>query len=151
MSNKRLTERFPFLLPLRIKQRQYIYFKDLANDKNRYAKFTSDYLNEEVGEKAIRNYVAYSENISSNQNAYKNNAISPYTLGINDDALYVFYYQKDKITTLDMDFLASLKIGELTKRPSNFIIYADKCVLEKEFMLKHNITFKRIPRDIARF
>lgn len=48
MSNKRLTERFPFLLPLRIKQRQYIYFKDLANDKNIYAKFRSDYLNEEV-------------------------------------------------------------------------------------------------------
>lgn len=108
-------------------------------------------LNEEVGEKTIRNYVAYSENISSNQNADKNNAISPYTLGVNDDALYVFYYQKDKITTLDMDFLASLKIGELPKRPSNFIIYADKCVLEKEFMLKHNITFKRIPRDITRF
>ena len=48
MSNKRLTERFPFLLPLRIKQRQHMYFKELKNDKNIYAKFKSDYLDEEV-------------------------------------------------------------------------------------------------------
>ena len=108
-------------------------------------------LNEDVGVKAIRDYVAYTENIPSKNRTEQNNTISPYTLGVNDDALYLFYYQKEVITTLDMAFIASLKIAELSRRPIHFIIYADKCVLEKEFMLKHSITFKRIPRDITRF
>lgn len=54
-----------------------------------------------------------------------------------------------------MDFLASLNIKKLTmgggKRPETYIIYADKCALDKAFITRHGIVFKRIPRDITKF
>ena len=108
-------------------------------------------LNEAVGECAIRKYVAYTENIPSQQQTDKNNPVSPYTLGVSDLALWVFYYQPEQVTTLDMDFLASLAINTLQNRPENYVIYADKCTLENSFMTQHGIVFKRIPRDITKF
>ncbi len=108
-------------------------------------------LNEAVGEAAIRNYVAYTESIPPTQQCGTDNAVSRYALGASDTALWLFYYEQDRITTLNLDFLASLNIKRLTKRPEHFVIYADKCALDKEFLAKHCITFKRIPRDITRF
>jgi adenine-specific DNA-methyltransferase len=108
-------------------------------------------LNEAVGEAAIRNYVAYTESIPPVQQCGTDNAVSRYALGASDTALWLFYYEQDRITTLNLDFLASLNIKRLTKRPEHFVIYADKCALDKEFLAKHGIAFKRIPRDITRF
>lgn len=108
-------------------------------------------LNEAVGEAAIRNYVAYTESIAPAQQCGTDNAVSRYALGASDTALWLFYYEQDRITTLNLDFLASLNIKRLTKRPEHFVIYADKCALDKDFLAKHGITFKRIPRDITRF
>jgi len=108
-------------------------------------------LNEAVGETVIRNYVAYTESIPPAQQFGTDNAVSRYTLGASDTALWLFYYEQDRITTLNLDFLASLNIKTLPKRPEHFVIYADKCALDKEFLTKHGITFKRIPRDITRF
>lgn len=108
-------------------------------------------LNEAVGESAIRNYVAYTESIPPAQQCGTDNAVSRYALGASDTALWLFYYEQDRITTLNLDFLASLNIKRLTKRPEHFVIYADKCALDKDFLAKHGITFKRIPRDITRF
>jgi len=108
-------------------------------------------LNEAVGEAAIRNYVAYTESIPPAQQCGTDNAVSRYALGASDTALWLFYYEQDHITTLNLEFLASLNIKRLTKRPEHFVIYADKCALDKDFLAKHGITFKRIPRDITRF
>ncbi|MEY4980134.1 MAG: hypothetical protein RLZZ352_2404 [Pseudomonadota bacterium] len=108
-------------------------------------------LNEEVGTEAIRGYVAYTERVSPEKCLSTQNPISPYALGITDTALYIFYYEKDRVTTLDIDFLGQLKIKHLPSRPEQFVIYADKCALDKDFLYKHAITFKRIPRDITRF
>ena len=49
-------------------------------------------------------------------------------------------------TTLDESFLRRIKT-----KASQYIIYADNCLLSKEFMQKYNIIFKKIPRDITRF
>jgi adenine-specific DNA-methyltransferase len=106
-------------------------------------------LNEEVGAEAIRDYVAYTENIPSENRLDTENAVSPYALGSTGTALCVFYYEKDRVTTLDIDFLRQLKIKNLPSRPERFVIYADKCALDKDFLYKHGITFKRIPRDIT--
>jgi adenine-specific DNA-methyltransferase len=69
--------------------------------------------------------------------------------------LWLFYYERDQVTTLNVDFLASLNIKALLikggKRPEHFVVYADKCALDRDFLTKHGITFKRIPRDITRF
>ncbi len=101
-------------------------------------------LNEEIGVKEIRRYVAYSENISAEDQT--SDKKSPYLLGNSGETAYFFAYEKDKATVLDMDFL-----GKLDAKPAAMIIYADRCVLSREFMKKHNITFKKIPRDISRF
>ena len=108
-------------------------------------------LNEEVGAEAIRGYVAYTENIPTEKRWDANNSVSSYALGSTDSAMCVFYYEKDRVTTLDIDFLGQLNIKNLPSRPEQFVIYADKCALDKNFLYKHGITFKRIPRDITRF
>jgi adenine-specific DNA-methyltransferase len=100
---------------------------------------------------AIRNYVSYTEGIPIDCQTTASSDVSRYALGISETALWLFYYEREKITTLDMDFLASLKINALSKRPETYIIYADKCALDKAFLAKHGITFKRIPRDITKF
>jgi adenine-specific DNA-methyltransferase len=113
-------------------------------------------LNEAVGEAAIRDYVAYTENIPTAFQCGKDGSqVSRYALGVSQTALWLFYYEREQVTSLNLDFLASLNIKVLLenggKRPEHFIIYADKCALDKDFLVKHNITFKRIPRDITRF
>ncbi len=108
-------------------------------------------LNEDVGVEAIRGYIAYTESIPAEKKFDNSNPVSPYALGATETALWVFYYEKDWVTTLDIDFLGKLNIKNLPSRPEQFVIYADKCALDKEFLYKHGITFKRIPRDITRF
>lgn len=112
-------------------------------------------LNEAVGESAIRNYVAYTENIPASQQCGPESPISRYALGASATALWLFYYERSEVTTLDLEFLATLNINALlangATRPEQFIIYADKCALDQAFLYKHAITFKRIPRDITRF
>ena len=58
-----------------------------------------------------------------------------------------FFYEKNKATNLNYEFLSSLE----TKKNKQYVIYADTCLLSEEFMRKHNIIFKKIPRDITRF
>jgi adenine-specific DNA-methyltransferase len=93
----------------------------------------------------------HSERIPLEQQLSIENSISPSALGINEQTLWLFNYDENAVTSLDLDFLGSLNLRELKKRPSQYIIYADKCVLETKFMQDHGITFKRIPRDILRF
>lgn len=115
-------------------------------------------LNEDVGETAIRDYVTYTENIPATLQCGTDSPVSRYALGISDTVLWLFYYERERVTTLNLDFLASLNIkalleadGIAKKRPERFVVYADKCALDNDFLTKHGITFKRIPRDITRF
>jgi len=108
-----------------------------------------DTLNEVVGVDAIRRYISYSEGISTKFLVPQDNAYTPYLIGLNSDTAWLFYYEVEKVTCLDMDFLGSLKFGK--SKPGTTIIYADKCLLTKAFMKKHSIIFKKIPRDITRF
>ncbi|MGQ1624228.1 site-specific DNA-methyltransferase [Acinetobacter baumannii] len=110
----------------------------------------SGLLNESVGIKRIRQYIAYSESIPLDNQLPIENEISPSALGLNQQTLWLFHYNKDAITSLDLDFLGTLNLQNIP-RPSQFVVYADKCVLDDKFMQKHGITFKRIPRDIMRF
>lgn len=106
-------------------------------------------LNEAVGLDPIRNYVAHSEGIRFEHRVDRENAYSQYLLGLNNETTWIFYYEADEATCLDLNFLSSLKFGG--NKPTTAIIYADKCLLTKEFMTKHGIIFKKIPRDITRF
>ena len=110
-------------------------------------------LNEAVGTEAIRAYVAYSEGIPSDDQTTLGNPHTPYLLGMNRETAWIFHYEPDRATSLDMDFLAGLRFGANTgaSKPGTVIIYADRCLLSAAFMAKHGIIFKKIPRDINRF
>jgi adenine-specific DNA-methyltransferase len=99
-------------------------------------------LNEEVNIYKIREYIWFSETrtplIETNQ--------ASYFLGEKDDSVYYFIYEKNKLTTLDYDTLELIRT-----KGKQYIIYADNCLLPKDFIAKNNIIFKKIPRDISRF
>ena len=99
-------------------------------------------LNEEVPEEEIRKYVYYMETKKPLETETTDN---PYLLGKNNDTAYYFYYKKDEITTLNNEFLSTINT-----KATEYIVYADKCVLAQEVMEKFNIVFKKIPRDITR-
>ena len=99
-------------------------------------------LNEEVGEAEIRKYVYYMETkMPLEENANDNR----YYLGKHNDTAYYFYYEKDKPTTLNKSFLATIKT-----KATGYVIYADACALSKELLTQNGIIFKKIPRDIKK-
>ncbi len=105
--------------------------------------FTEQGLNEEIEPEKIRRYVWFSE---TNQPYQKLANPNQYYLGSHNDADYYFYYEPGETTTLDYEFLATIK-----KRADYYVIYADCCSLSEEKLAQFNITFKKIPRDIAKF
>ena len=101
-------------------------------------------LNEIVGEEWIRKYVYYTETKTPlTETKHKDNK---YFLGKHNDTGYYFNYEPTGITTLDHAFLSTMKT-----KAEQYVIYADNCLLTKDYMIKHNIIFKKIPRDITRF
>ena len=99
-------------------------------------------LNEEVGEEEIRKYVYYME---TKKPIETNSTDNRYYMGKNNDTAYYFYYEKDKPTTLNREFLSTVKT-----ETTGYVIYADICALSKETLSANEIVFKKIPRDIKR-
>ena len=109
-------------------------------------------LNELVGVEKIRQYVYYTETkesltppLSTAVPAGRQGEGVAF-MGKHNDTAYYFHYEQDAITTLDHAFLAALKT-----KAGQYVIYADNCLLTKEYMTKNNIIFKKIPRDITKF
>ena len=100
-------------------------------------------LNENVGEAKIRDYIWYTETKEPMMDSVSTD--EPYCLGTSRDTAYYFYYKKDEITTLDYDFLSTVQT-----KAAGYIIYADLCTISDEELKKWNITFKKIPKDIAK-
>lgn len=101
-----------------------------------------DKLNNAVSTEKIREYIYYME---TKQALPEASADEPMLLGVHHGAAYYFNYEKDASTTLNAAFLHSIK----TKAEA-YVIYADTCVLSENKLQQFNITFKKIPRDIAR-
>ncbi len=101
-------------------------------------------LNETVGIEKIRQYVYYTETKSAfSETQHTDNK---HFHGKHNDTAYYFNYEQNEVTTLDHAFLATMKT-----KAEQYVIYADNCLLTKDFMMKHHIIFKKIPRDITRF
>ena len=66
-------------------------------------------------------------------------------MGTYMDVAYYFYYDRDNITTLNRDFLHTVKT-----KAEGYVIYADLCTLSTNELEKWHITFKKIPRDISK-
>lgn len=99
-------------------------------------------LNESIGTDKIRDYIWYTE---TKKPAVNQQNGSPYFLGENNHTAYYFYYEPDQICVLDYAFLSTIP-----EKAENYLIYADRCALSENDLLRFGITFKKIPRDIAR-
>lgn len=102
-----------------------------------------DNLNEDINEEEIRKYIYFTE---TKQVIAENENDCHYFLGKYDSTSYYFYYEKERITTLNMEFLASVKT-----KAEGYVIYADRCALSDDYLREHGIVFKKIPRDISKF
>lgn len=101
------------------------------------------FINEDVSEQTIREYLYYTE---TNHALPQSNNGHPAHLGNFEGVAYYFLYNKDETTTLDATFLASI-----SEKADRYVIYADNCIMPQKFLFDHDITFKKIPRDIRRF
>ena len=101
-----------------------------------------DKHNNAVSTKKIREYIYYME---TKQALPEASADEPMLLGVYHGAAYYFNYEKDASTTLNAAFLKSIKT-----QAEAYVIYADTCVLSENKLQQFHITFKKIPRDIAR-
>jgi adenine-specific DNA-methyltransferase len=105
-------------------------------------------INELVGVEKLRQYMYYTEtkSVLKAPSPSERAGGEAYLLNKHNDTAYYFYYEQDGVTTLNHDFLSTIKT-----KAEQYVIYADNCLLTKEFMTKHHIIFKKIPRDITKF
>ena len=99
-------------------------------------------LNESIGTDKIRDYIWYTE---TKKPAVSQQNGNPYFLGENNHTAYYFYYEPDQMCVLDYAFLSTIP-----EKAENYLIYADRCALSESDLLRFGITFKKLPRDIAR-
>lgn len=104
----------------------------------------NEHLNEEIDSEKIREYIWFSETRTPYIKPKAKD--SHYFLGKKEETAYYFIYEKKVETTLDYDLLSEIKT-----KSGQYVIYADNCLLAKEFMMANNIVFKKIPRDVTRF
>ncbi len=111
------------------------------------ALFTEDnLLNEDLPLARIREYVWYSETRSPLPTPDTADQPEPHFLGKLFDTAYYFYYEPNQLTTLDYDFLSTIRTPA-----EQYVIYADNCLIAREWLQQRRIIFKKIPRDISRF
>ena len=101
-----------------------------------------DVLNENVGVDKIREYVYFTDTKTPLPESCPE---EPYLMGVHVNSAYYFYYEKQSVTTLNRQFLHTVK----TKADA-YVIYADLCTLGEAELEKYHITFKKIPRDITK-
>ena len=101
-----------------------------------------DVLNENMGVEKIREYVYFTDTKASLPESHPD---EPYFMGVHIGSAYYFYYEKQAVTTLNREFLHTVK----TKADA-YVIYADLCTLSEAELEKYHITFKKIPRDITK-
>ena len=99
-----------------------------------------DNLNESVGVEKIREYIWYTE--TKAPYAPQNDG---YYLGKHGDTGYYFYYEPDRITSLDHAFLSQVR-----EKAGGYVIYADRCALSDTDLSEYGVKFKKIPRDITK-
>lgn len=101
-------------------------------------------LNETIPTDKLRRYIYYTETQALLEEVKHNDHSS--FMGLHNNTAYYFYYEAGTATSLNHSFLAAIKT-----KAEQYIIYADNCVLTREFMDNHHIRFKKIPRDIRQF
>ena len=99
-------------------------------------------LNENIDVEKIRAYIWYTETHTPYKKSSGNN---PAYLGDFNSTAYYFHYEHGRHTTLDATFLRTIE-----QHADSYLIYADECGLDEDFLQRNSITFKKIPRDIKK-
>lgn len=100
-------------------------------------------LNPNVELEKIREYVWYTETRTEYMSIQSGD--TKYYLSKYNDIAYYLYYEKERVTNLDNDFLEQIKT-----KADYYVIYADLCSISEKKLQEYNITFKKIPRDIVK-
>ena len=104
--------------------------------------FDGEALNASIGLDDIRKYVYFTE---TQQKLEPLHTEEPCYMGTHMDVAYYFNYEKGSTTTLNRDFLHTIKT-----KADEYVIYADLCTLSQRELEKWHISFKKIPRDIKK-
>ena len=99
-------------------------------------------LNEAVDVEKIREYIWF---MDTRQPYVSGSPENPYLLGVHNDTAWYFYYKREEITTLNYEFLS-----KIPKAAGRTVIYADRCAVSDAELDNMGVTFRKIPRDIAR-
>ena len=130
------------------KIRQYVYYTETKQtlSETGFTEFTRLQDLQDYEKEAATNPVNLVNPKNPVQDGFPENPVQGCFLGKHNDTAYYFNYEPEKVTTLNHEFLSTMKT-----KAEQYVIYADNCLLTKEFMTKHHIIFKKIPRDITRF
>lgn len=104
--------------------------------------FQGEALNAAVDISTIRGYVYFME---TRQPLPDVKADEPYYLGSYVGTAYYFCYEGEEATTLSRAFLHTIQT-----KADHYVIYADRCTLSEAELSRFHMTFKKIPRDMAR-
>ena len=104
--------------------------------------FQGEALNAAVDISTIREYVYFME---TRQPLPDMKADEPYYLGSYVGTAYYFCYEAEEATTLSRAFLHTIQT-----KADHYVIYADRCTLSEAELSRFHMTFKKIPRDMAR-
>lgn len=99
-------------------------------------------LNEAVDVEKIREYIWF---MDTRQPYVSGSPENPYLLGVHNDTAWYFYYKREEITTLNYEFLSTIP-----KAAGRTVIYADRCAVSDAELDNMDVTFRKIPRDIAK-
>jgi adenine-specific DNA-methyltransferase len=100
-------------------------------------------INKDIPIEKLREYIYFTEAKKQLPESYADN---PYYLGSEDGNSYYLLHGDETPMSLNYEFLSTVK-----NKDEAYIIYADRCLVDDEFLRKNNIIFKKVPRDIVRF
>ena len=111
--------------------------------------FVPDGLNSEVPYEKMAEYIWYSETSTPlDPRGYSEaHKLHPHYLGKYDDTSYFFAYDPESATSLDRKYLGTIPTECAAE---SYVIYAETCLLDEKDLFAHNVTFKKIARDISR-
>ncbi|WP_319562960.1 DNA methyltransferase [Marispirochaeta sp.] len=101
-------------------------------------------LNEELALEHLASYIWFTETRQSLPQDKESS--NPAFLGRKDGTSYYLLHDAGGDGTLDYGFLGSIDVKD-----EQYVIYADRCLIEEETLRRYGIIFKKVPRDIVRF
>ena len=99
--------------------------------------FIDDEINPALDNEKIREYIWQ---VDTHSEYVKPAGDCPEFMGVYKNVAYYF------TEILDYEFLATMRT-----RANEYVIYAESCAVDKDFLYKYKIEFRKVPRDILKY